>query len=78
MKNLPKENKTLLEKAKLIKVKKPHKSLISEEEMDVALAWTKEELTLSQVMEVLALTSPTSVYSFLSKCFKYYVNTEKK
>jgi hypothetical protein len=78
MKNLPKENKTLLEKAKLIKVKKPHKSLISEEEMDVALAWTKEELTLSQVMEVLALTSPTSVYSFLAKCFKYYVNTEKK
>ena len=78
MKNLPKKNKTLLEKAKLIKIKKPHKTLISEEEMDVALAWTKEELTLSQVMEVLALTSPTSVYSFLAKCFKYYVNTEKK
>lgn len=78
MKNLPKEKKTLLEQAKLIKGKKAHKKFINEEEMELGLAWAREELTLNQVMEVLASNSQTQVYSFLAQCFKVYVNTEDK
>jgi hypothetical protein len=78
MKNSVKGKTTLVEQAKLIKAGKDHKIFISEEEMEVALAWAREELTLNQVMEVLVLNNPSSVFRFLSKCFKSYVYLQKK
>jgi hypothetical protein len=78
MKKEESQSLSLIEQAKLIKGKKAHKKFINEEEMELALAWAREELTLNQIMEVLVLSSQTQVYSFLAQCFKVYVNTEDK
>jgi hypothetical protein len=77
MKNLVKENKTLFEQARLLKVKSAHKQFINEEEMELGLAWAREELTLLQMSGVLNYKGQTQVYKFLATCFKVYINKNK-
>ena len=77
MKNLVKENKTLLEQARLLKVKSAHKQFINEEERELGLAWAREELTLLQMSGVLNYKGQTQVYKFLATCFKVYINKNK-
>lgn len=51
---------TLLEKAKKSSVKK-RKLKINEEEIDLVLAWMKDEIMMKDVARVLEIT-PTAVY----------------
>jgi hypothetical protein len=73
-----KEKNTLLEKAKLIKIARKNKHLIDEQKMELGLAWAKEEISISQLIEVLEFKSQNKAYTFLSNCFKTYINYEFK
>lgn len=68
-----KKELTLLEQAKLIKGRKSTKTIIGEQEMEIALAWVKEEITIVQLVKALDLSNQTQAYAFLSKCFRLYV-----
>lgn len=70
------KEKTLLEKAKLFKTKKRQKKFIDKERMDLGIAWAKEEINIAQLMEVLEFESGNKAYTFLSNCFKAYINNE--
>jgi hypothetical protein len=71
-----KEKKTLLEKARLAYVQKQRKKLFNEEEIELGLAWARQEITLTQIAKVLNYKNQTHVYSFLSQCFRIYINLQ--
>jgi hypothetical protein len=71
------KEKTLLEKAKLLNTKKIQKKYIDKERMDLGIAWAKEEINIAQLIGVLEFESPNKAYTFLSNCFKSYINNEE-
>jgi hypothetical protein len=73
-----KEKKTLLEKAKLVNSVKTHQHFINEEKLELGIAWAKEEISIAQLIAVLQFQSPNKAYTFLSNCFKAYINTEEQ
>lgn len=66
-----KNKESLLEQAKKV-TKKQNKSLdsITKEQEELALAWVKDDVTLSQVMSVLGYKTPSGVYVFLALALK--------
>lgn len=70
-----KKEKTLLEKAKEVKTlrkrSEPNKELI-----DLCVAWANDEITITQVMEVLSLNG-SSCYARLAIGLKVYIKNIK-
>lgn len=62
------KKETLLDKAKL--VSKKQRTVITDEVVDVAVAWAKEEITTTQAMCVLG---PKNIYNILAFSLKIYV-----
>lgn len=75
---------TLLQKAKNSSVMKAKRyPNITKEHIDLALAWAKDEIRMTQVADVLGMkkangTNNISVYIFLSKALKCYVTQSNK
>lgn len=48
----------------------------SKEEIDLALAWARDEIKIFQVEKAIGATkrSPTVTYTFLSRTLKYIIN----
>jgi hypothetical protein len=72
------ENITLLQKAKLFESSRTQKKFINDEDLELAIAWAKGEVSIKQVKLVLSLSSHTRVHTFLADCFKTYINTEEQ
>ena len=68
---------TLLEVAKKQKTGVYSKGA-SAEEVEVALAWAKGEVSLSQIMRAMKVSNINVVYTKLAHCFKVYINSKKK
>jgi hypothetical protein len=68
-----KKRETLLEKAKKIGRKPNTKQVIKDEHVELALAWAKNEISFTQVAEVLG-KSKGSIYAFLAHAFREYVD----
>ena len=69
-----KNNKTLLEIAKNLKIRNTNKKIFNDEEIELAIAWAKGEINLKQITEVLPfLKSQTQAYVFISNCFRNLV-----
>lgn len=65
---------TLLEMAKSHQVRKTHKKVFNEEELELVIAWAKNEINLNQILEVTPeLKSQTQVYVFIANCFRNLV-----
>ena len=64
---------TLLEKAKQLGVKVKGNKRKSKEEIELALAWVNNQLTLSQIQKVLNLPASSNSYVFLALALKDYL-----
>jgi hypothetical protein len=71
--------KTLLEKAKQLQTISNTKNDITEEQLELACGWAKDEISLRQIQKVMEYKNVTTVYTFLANCFKYSIlKTPKK
>lgn len=61
---------TLLEKAREIPVMKWDKHKCSDEEMELAFAWIRGEVTVKQAKKALGMTSSASLYVWLSRTLR--------
>lgn len=71
------KQKTLLEKAMDLKTFHTKISNITEEDIELALAWVNGKVSFSQIQKVKNFPSATSSYIFLSSTLKKYI-LEKK
>ena len=74
-------DKTLLQKALAIKsIRKPHKELASPKEMEeVALAWVRDEVSLTQINKALGLDNTGyRTYAKIAIALKGYLNENLK
>lgn len=69
---IEKKGETLLEKAKKISLAKNSRFPMTQEEIEVALAWANDEITMRQVRGVTG-TSFTSSYAWLATRLKKYI-----
>lgn len=67
---------TLLQKAKVLQLSGKNKQ-ISGEQVEVAVAWAKGEITYSQAQSVLSASKTISVYPQLARALKIYLLKEK-
>ena len=67
---------SLLDKARAIKTRKPR--VVTEEERELALGWAKDEVTVTQVKELLNDKGTGNVYIFLALALKSYIQHQKK
>lgn len=61
---------TLLEKAKQVKTYTKKGKDCSNEEVELAIAWIKDEVTYKQIFTVLGLRSGAEVYVILAQCLR--------
>jgi len=69
---VPKEKQSLVEKARAINLIRKHKTVYSEEEKELALAWVNDEVGMAQIARALG-TEYSQSYIFLSKCLKQII-----
>jgi len=67
---------TLLEKAKGLKTKRLSK--VSDEEIELALAWVNDEVSFTQVMAVVQKKSGSAAYGKLAIALKAYLQNKNK
>ena len=70
------KNESLLEKAKKVGRKNSYMQNISKEHIELALGWSKGEVSYSQIKAVLGLTVPSSVYSFLAFALRKHLEDQ--
>lgn len=70
------KQESLLEKAKKATIKSKTDKNIDDEKIQLALAWAKREISLSQVQRALGFSSPTT-YSFLAIALRRYIESQK-
>ena len=68
---------SLLEKAKKVGRKNNTTRDITDEHVELALAWARGEISYSQIKNVLGLTAPSTIYSFLAFSLQKYIQTSK-
>ena len=78
-----KKRKTLLEIAREQNPDKPnkaHKTTFGEQDVEVAIAWAKGELTLAQIAATYKIKNQMQVYTYIARSFKayYQLNTTKR
>jgi hypothetical protein len=66
----------LLEKAKQVKLTRNSRRPVTQEQIDLVLAWCRDEVTLRQVEEAVGL-SHTSVYAWVAVRLKSHLNKIK-
>ena len=71
---MTKTKQTLLEKAKRSRMKKG--GPISQEQIDLALAWASDDITIKQVGTALGKNS-TSIYLALARSLKRHIQNQK-
>ena len=64
---------SLLNKAKEVKNVKGDFTSINDEHIELALAWVKDEVTITQINKALSKTS-TASYSILARALKKHLN----
>lgn len=73
------KKESLLEQAKKVGRKNNKTQDITNEHIELALAWARGEVSYSQIKKVLKLTAPSTIYSFLAYSLqKHIVNTQTK
>lgn len=71
------KKESLLEKAKKVGRKNNTKPDITDEHVELALAWARGEVSYSQIKKVLGLTVPSTTYSFLAFSLRKHIENEK-
>ena len=71
------KKESLLEKAKKIERKNPMADNINAEHIELALAWARGEVSLSQIQKVLAMNVPSTIYSFLAFALRKHIQNKK-
>jgi hypothetical protein len=71
--------KSLLEIAKSRRQLQPRSKNYTEEQIELALAWANDDITLQQVQHALEAigTNKGNVYTFLALCLKSIISTRK-
>lgn len=74
-----KNSSSLLEKARSIKTKNRSSRPLTEEEIELALAWANDEVSYTQVKNVLMKDDNhnTTVYTFLARALKEAIRNSK-
>lgn len=67
---------TLIEEAKQAEKRTIHK--ITPEVVELALAWAKDEVTITQVKKVLRTSESNKAYSILARALKEWEKNRKK
>lgn len=67
---------TLLQKARILQLSNKNKQ-ITGEQVEVAVAWAKGEITYQQAQSVLSSSKTISVYPKLARALKVYLSKEK-
>ena len=65
------EMETLLQKAKEFKVKNRRENSFSDEDMELAIAWIKNEITAKQVGNAWSMKIPTSITYRLANTLRF-------
>ena len=71
------KKESLLEKAKKVGRKNNTTQDITDEHVELALAWARGEVSYSQIKKVLGLTVPSTIYSFLAFSLRKHIENEK-
>lgn len=71
------KKESLLEKAKKVGRKNNTTKDITDEHVELALAWARGEVSYSQIKKVLGLTVPSTIYSFLAFSLRKHIENEK-
>lgn len=69
---------TLLEKAKGYKVRSNTTKPVTEEMIELALAWAKDEISIPQARKALGAPSGGQIYHFFALTLKAYISNKKK
>lgn len=64
--------KTLVEKAKEIKRKSKTEEL-NKDQIELAVAWAKNEISMTSVSKVLDIKNNSNVYTFLALALRQYI-----
>lgn len=70
--------KSLLEQAKEVGRTSKIKAVYTDEHVDLALAWAKGDVSLSQVGAVLKITGTNAVYCMLALCLQRHIQSQSK
>lgn len=69
---------SLLEVAKSAPIKRFNKIIVSKEDIELAVAWARSEITTEQVSHAKGFKKQNgSTYNYLLRCLKNYVSTQK-
>lgn len=71
------KKESLLEKAKKVGRKNNTTQNITDEHIELALAWARGDVSYSQIKKVLGLTVPSTIYSFLAFSLRKHIENEK-
>lgn len=69
------KSKTLLEKAMSINTKVPQKKTKNREEQEIAVAYLRGHVSLSQIQKVTGINSTTGVYAFVVMAMRSFFET---
>jgi ABC-type Fe3+-siderophore transport system permease subunit len=70
------KKESLLEKAKKVGRKNNTTQNITDEHVELALAWARGDVSYSQIKKVLGLTVPSTIYSFLAFSLRKHIETK--
>jgi len=71
------KKQSLLELAMSKKLPKKHNKVYTEEQIELALAWANDEITITQVAHAINATVGTAVYTFLALCLKSIISSKR-
>lgn len=72
-----KKQLTLLEKAKQSALGNKKHKVISNESIELAVAWASGEISFTQLMFAAELRSTSATYCFIARAFEAYVRSSK-
>lgn len=72
------KKQSLLELAMSKQLPKKRNRAYTDEQVELALAWANDEITITQVAHAIDTTVGTATYTFLALCLKYIISTTKK
>lgn len=67
--------KTLLERAKAIKIRRKTRFSLNREDVDLVVAYYENELNLHQIMAVKGFSGHSSVYPYINNTLIYGINS---
>lgn len=69
---------SLLQQAKQVTKKQKTTHFFSKEEIELALGWVRNEISMMQVQKVMNIPHATQVYPFIARAMRQYYSNELK